>query len=96
MTEIERWIETSGLNPRNDPDWHWEDVVESFPTAIAFEPYDGLWPLYCDCVDEQDGLALLDVPEADDDDIEYRSSNNWFPIDESCYIIVETKYVRPQ
>jgi len=97
MTKIENWIETSGLNPRSESDWNWEDVVSDFPTAVAFEPFNGLWAVYCECVDEKHGKSLLRVPPSNNNDDEYRSSNNWFPSnDEESYILVETKYVRPQ
>jgi hypothetical protein len=91
MTET--WTQNSGLNPRSD-DWDWwEPDFEQGPVAVSFEPFHGLWPIYCDCYAINDGYAVLKVPAKAKQDLDYTA---WFPPDQECWIAVPEIFVRPQ
>lgn len=93
----ETWIRESGLNPRTDWDIDWQERLEDGPVAVYFEPFHGLYPVYCECSDVYEGFAVLKVPPKKK---EGRHWTNWFPEwlpeDEwSCAIVPEI-FVRLQ
>lgn len=97
MTEIENSLVTNGLNPRTDWDIDWDERFEVEETiAVAFEPFHGLWPAYCECYGVYGDYAVLKMPPSDDSASDCREPSNWLPIDEEHWCIVPEVYLRLQ
>lgn len=92
--ELKTWTQNEGLNPRTNWDIDWQSELEKeHPLPVSFNPFVGLWPIYADCYDVTDGIAILKVPPKSrsvPDDMD------WFPIEEPCWIAVSETYIRPQ
>jgi hypothetical protein len=87
---METWIQNNGYNPRG---WDWLDGDEEYPIAVSFEPFNGVWPIYCDCHWIVDELAVLHIPEKKEETF---SHTDWFAPREECWIITLEKFIQPQ
>lgn len=88
---METWIQSDGYNPR---EWDWPKRNNAdFPIAVSFEPFNGLWPIYCDCHGIINGIAVLNIPEKSDDTLK---QTDWFPPSDECWILTSEKFIRPQ
>lgn len=95
MTEAETFIVSDGLNPRDDEwdiDWDERIGVEGGGIAVSFDPYHGLYPVYCSCLGVSGEYALLKVPPKSD---EPHPPTDWFPVEGWSWVIVPEKYIRP-
>lgn len=93
MGEIELFVVEDGFNPREN--WELdisEELEESDTVSVEFDPFNGLYPIYCQCYDINDGYALLKVPPKEDGD----SPTDWFPPEDWSWCIVPEIFLRPQ
>lgn len=91
MTETQTFVVNDGLNPRTD--WDWEPHDADLPVAVYFEPFHGLWPIYCSCYGIYDDYAVLKVPPKSEGE---QTVTRWFPPEGWSWVIVPEIFVRPQ
>lgn len=93
MTET--FVQNLGLNPRIDWDIEWEKrLMADGPIAVYFEPFEGIYPVYCSCYRKKGEYLVLKIPPKD---CRYgRALTDWFPVTGGSWVVVPEIFVYPQ